>query len=229
MKNTPKGASEFRVYSLFEPTTLLYTRQTTNRQRQHNQLLHVLAIITPPCLLNQLCTSVGSATLSQGALSHKYPCSKRVVTGTVCSAALFPMLSPFLPRLSYPATVPTPPFLLAAPSRAAELLTAAAAHRAFVEHCLWKWDQQQTGHQLAEVLEGWMTGEDAIEVACWHMQSTSTCNPAQGVGQGQHAGCDPCLVPCTGRSSGSRWNPAGPQLCCWLCSRTGAQRLCRLL
>ena len=90
------------------------------------------------------------------------------------------MLSPFLPRLSYPATVPTPPFLLAAPSRAAELLTAAAAHRAFVEHCLWKWDQQQTGHQLAEMLEGWMTGEDAIEVACWHMQSTDTCNLAHG-------------------------------------------------
>ena len=64
-------------------------------------------------------------------------------------------------------------------TRAAELLTAAAAHRTFVEHCLWKWDQHQTGHQLAglaEVLEaeGWMTGEDAIEVACWHLQSTDT-------------------------------------------------------
>ena len=71
-------------------------------------------------------------------------------------------------------------------TRAAELLTAAAAHRTFVEHCLWKWDQQQTGHQLlvptAEVLEaeGWMTGEDAIEVACWHLQSTDTCDLAHG-------------------------------------------------
>ena len=63
-------------------------------------------------------------------------------------------------------------------TRAAELLTAAAAHRIFVEHCLR--DQQQTGHQLAEMLEGWMTGEDAIEVACWHMQSTDTCNLAHG-------------------------------------------------
>ena len=90
---------------------------------------------------------------------------------------VLPMLSVRLPRLSAPAT---PPSALAAPSRASELLTAAAAHRAFVEHCLWKWDQQQTGHQLAEVLEGWMTGEDALEVACWHMQSTDTCNPAHG-------------------------------------------------
>ena len=34
----------------------------------------------------------------------------------------------------------------------------------------------------AEVLEaeGWMTGEDAIEVACWHLQSTDTCNLAHG-------------------------------------------------
>ena len=63
-------------------------------------------------------------------------------------------------------------------TRAAELLTAAAAHRAFVEHCLGGDQQQtdqQTGHQLlvptAEVLEaeGWMTGADAIEVACWHL------------------------------------------------------------
>ena len=63
-------------------------------------------------------------------------------------------------------------------TRAAELLTVAAAHRAFVEHCLR--DQQQTGHQLAEMVEGWVTGEDAIEVACWHMQFTSTCNLAHG-------------------------------------------------
>ena len=74
-------------------------------------------------------------------------------------------------------------------TRAAELLTAAAAHRAFVEHCLGGDQQQtdqQTGHQLlvptAEVLEaeGWMTGADAIEVACWHLQSTDTCNLAHG-------------------------------------------------
>ena len=64
-------------------------------------------------------------------------------------------------------------------TRAAELLTVAAAHRTFVEHCLGG-DQQQTGHQLADMVEGWVTGEDAIEVACWHMQPTDTCNLAPG-------------------------------------------------
>ena len=62
-------------------------------------------------------------------------------------------------------------------TRATELLTAAAAHRTFVEHRLG--DQQQTGHQLAEMVEGWMTGEDAVEVACWHLRSAGTCNLAQ--------------------------------------------------
>ena len=79
-----------------------------------------------------------------------------------------PMLSLRLPRRSDPAAPPPAP--LAAPSRAAELLTAAAAHRAFVEHCLR--DQQKTGHQLAEMLEGWMTGENAT--LRWH---AGTCNP----------------------------------------------------
>ena len=63
-------------------------------------------------------------------------------------------------------------------TRAAELLTVAAAHRAFVELCLG--NQQQTGHQLADMVEGWVTGEDAIEVACWHMQPTDTCDLAPG-------------------------------------------------
>ena len=98
-----------------------------------------------------------------------------------------PMLSLRLPRRSDPAAPPPAP--LAAPSRAAELLTAAAAHRAFVEHCLR--DQQKTGHQLAEMLEGWMTGEDAT--LRWH---AGTCNPlahairhtARGLGQGQLRG-----------------------------------------
>ena len=62
-------------------------------------------------------------------------------------------------------------------TRATELLTAAAAHRTFVEHRLG--DQQQTGHQLAEMVEGWVTGEDAVEVACWHLRSAGTCNLAQ--------------------------------------------------
>ena len=62
-------------------------------------------------------------------------------------------------------------------TRAAELLTVAAAHRAVVELCLG--NQQQTGHQLAEMVEGWVTGEDALEVACWHLRSAGTCNLAQ--------------------------------------------------
>ena len=82
-----------------------------------------------------------------------------------------------LQSLSRPAA-PPPSAPLAAPSRAAELLSAAAAHRAFVEHCLDHEDQQQT-HQLAEMVEGWMTGEDAVEVALWHIQS-GTCSPAHG-------------------------------------------------
>ena len=44
-----------------------------------------------------------------------------------------PPLFPSRQRLSYPAA---PPPALPAPSRAPELLTAAAAHRTFVEHCL---------------------------------------------------------------------------------------------
>ena len=69
-------------------------------------------------------------------------------------------------------------------TRAAELLTAAAAHRTFVEHRLGGDQtaeaQQQIGHQLAEMVEGWVTGEDALEVACWHMQPTDTCDLAPG-------------------------------------------------
>ena len=46
---------------------------------------------------------------------------------------LLPPLFPFRQRRSYPAA---PPPALPAPSRVPELLTAAAAHRTFVEHCL---------------------------------------------------------------------------------------------
>ena len=67
---------------------------------------------------------------------------------------------------SCPAAAPASAPPLAAPSRVAELLAAAAAHRTYVECCLAA-DPQQSGQQqlLAEMLEGWMTGEDAIEVA----------------------------------------------------------------
>ena len=84
--------------------------------------------------------------------------------------------------LSDPAARPAAP--LAAPSRATELLNAAAAHRTYViEHCLagdqhrteqHRTDQHQTGDRLAEMMEGWMTGEDAIEVAVWHVESGRT-------------------------------------------------------
>ena len=67
-----------------------------------------------------------------------------------------PPLLPCMPGLSYPVA---PPPALAVPSRAPELLTAAAAHRTFVELSLG--DQEQ----LAELMEEQMTGEDAIEIA----------------------------------------------------------------
>ena len=68
-----------------------------------------------------------------------------------------PPLLPCMPRLSYPAA---PPPALAVPSRASELLTAAAAHRTFVE--LYLRGQQQ---QLADQMEEQMTGEDAVDIA----------------------------------------------------------------
>ena len=84
---------------------------------------------------------------------------------------------PLRPRcqdLSDPSARPPAP-LAAPPSRATELLTAAAAHRTYVEQCLagdqHRIDQHQTGQRLAEMMEGWMTGEDAIEVAVWHVDS----------------------------------------------------------
>ena len=89
-------------------------------------------------------------------------------------------LSPGLPVLglslqslsSCPAAAPASAAPLAAPSRAAELLSAASAHRAYAE-CFLAVDPQQSGQQqlLAEMLEGWMTGEDAIEVALPHLPS----------------------------------------------------------
>ena len=73
--------------------------------------------------------------------------------------------------------------LLAARSRAAELLIAAAAHRISVEHWLAKQQikQQQIKQQQTamadmkltlspEMIEAWMTAEDAVEVAGWHMK-----------------------------------------------------------
>ena len=74
--------------------------------------------------------------------------------------------------------------LLAARSRAAELLIAAAAHRISVEHWLAKQQikQQQIKQQQTamadmkltlspEMIEAWMTAEDAVEVAGWHMKA----------------------------------------------------------
>lgn len=74
---------------------------------------------------------------------------------------------------------PPAPAPLAAPSRAAELLVAAAAHRTYVERCLAVNQQQQSDQQqqLAEMLEGWMTGEDAIEVALSHLPSNHGNSP----------------------------------------------------
>ena len=80
--------------------------------------------------------------------------------------------------------------LLAARSRAAELLVAATAHRTSVEHWLAKQQikqqiikQQQIKQQQQtamadmkltlspEMIEAWMTAEDAVEVASWHMEA----------------------------------------------------------
>ena len=83
-----------------------------------------------------------------------------------------PPLLPCIPRLSYPAA---PPPALAVPSRASELLTAAAAHRTFVELCLGGQQQlmeeqmeegdQQQQPPLADLMEEQMTGEDAVDIA----------------------------------------------------------------
>lgn len=80
-------------------------------------------------------------------------------------------------------------------SRAAELLIAAAAHRTSVEHWLAGGQRQSSrtagngpemDQQLlmAEMIEAWMTGEDAVEVASWHMkaaQGAITCDRASRV------------------------------------------------
>ena len=78
-------------------------------------------------------------------------------------------LPPLQPCMSYPAA---PPPALAKPSRASELLTAAAAHRTFAGICLggqqqlmeeqMEEDEQQ---QLADLMEEQMTGEDAVDIA----------------------------------------------------------------
>ena len=77
------------------------------------------------------------------------------------------------------AAAPAPIAPLAAPSRATQLLVAAAAHRTYVERCLAVDRQQQSSRQqlLAEMLEGWMTGEDAIEVAMSHLPSNRAASP----------------------------------------------------
>ena len=66
-----------------------------------------------------------------------------------------------------------------AQSRAAELLIAAAAHRISVEHWLAKQQIKQQQTAVAdmkltlspEMIEAWMTAEDAVEVAGWHMKA----------------------------------------------------------
>ena len=76
------------------------------------------------------------------------------------------------------------PVALAAQCRAAERLIAAAAHRISVEHWLAKQQikQQQIKQQQTavadmkltlspEMIEAWMTAEDAVEVAGWHMEA----------------------------------------------------------
>ena len=77
------------------------------------------------------------------------------------------------------------PVALAAQCRAAERLIAAAAHRISVEHWLAKQQikQQQIKQQQQtamadmkltfspEMIEAWMTAEDAVEVASWHMEA----------------------------------------------------------
>ena len=76
------------------------------------------------------------------------------------------------------------PVALAAQCRAAERLIAAAAHRISVEHWLAKQQikQQQIKQQQTavadmkltlspEMIEAWMTAEDAVEVASWHMEA----------------------------------------------------------
>ena len=72
-----------------------------------------------------------------------------------------------------------PAAALAAQSRAGELLIAAATHRISVDHWLQKQqiEQQQTAMAdikltvSPEMIEAWMTVEDAVEVASWHMKA----------------------------------------------------------
>ena len=59
--------------------------------------------------------------------------------------------------------------------RAAELLTAAAAHRTYVEHCLALGGEPHLEVELEEMVEQQMSREDAIEVVLWHIQP-GTCD-----------------------------------------------------
>ena len=71
------------------------------------------------------------------------------------------------------------PVALAAQCHAAERLIAAAAHRISVEHWLAKQQIKQQQTAMAdmkltlspEMIEAWMTAEDAVEVAGWHMKA----------------------------------------------------------
>ena len=92
---------------------------------------------------------------------------------------------PHTPPQRLPRAAPAPPAALAAQSRAAELLIAAAAHRIKVEH--WLAVEQQQQLFMAEMVEGWMTEEDAIEVAkasSWHERPShrAACDLASHVG-----------------------------------------------
>ena len=82
------------------------------------------------------------------------------------------------------AALALPAVALAAQSRAGELLIAAATHRISVEHWLARKavekqqiEQQQTAMAdikltvSPEMIEAWMTVEDAVEVASWHMKA----------------------------------------------------------
>ena len=130
-------------------------------------------------------SEVGSASSFPAAFLQDLNCSCRVAAPSMRIMRHGRPGPPQSRRLSDAA-------LLAARSRAAELLIAAAAHRISVEHWLAKQQikqqqikqqqikQQQQQTAMAdmkltlspEMIEAWMTAEDAVEVAgCWHMKA----------------------------------------------------------
>ena len=109
----------------------------------------------------------------------------RSVLRTVGSPSAMLSSSPPRPPACPAAPLVCPGAPAAALSRASELLFRAAAHRTFAENCLADGQQQsEQQQQLAEMIEGWMSGEDALDVACWHMESQS------------QTGETPCGSPC---------------------------------